>query len=84
VGRGELRQERGQRGLRAAAVGLEERLHVRRDRGGRVWGGGLMRGHVERVEAHCRGRAASGLGPQPWRCGEVAVEPLRYEEQGLV
>jgi len=32
VGRGQLRQERGQRGPRAAAVGLEERQHVRRER----------------------------------------------------
>jgi len=68
VGRGDLRQERGQLGPRAGAVGLEERLLVRRERGARVRGGGLVRGHVQRAETHrawggCRPSRVGARGP---------------------
>ncbi|CAD6255690.1 unnamed protein product [Miscanthus lutarioriparius] len=73
VGRGELRQQCGQRGPRAGAVGLEERLHMHRERGARVRGGGLVRGHIQR-----------GLLEVWLRRREVDGEPPRGEEQGQV
>lgn len=60
-------------GPRVGTVRLEERLHVRQERGAWVQGVGLLRGHVQH-----------GLLEVWLWCREVDGEPLCGEEQGQV
>ncbi|KQK14828.1 hypothetical protein BRADI_1g18822v3 [Brachypodium distachyon] len=91
---GQLGQERGERSAGAGAEGLEERLHVRRERGRRS--GVRVRARVRRdgEGAEADGgevvvvapavEARAGLAEVRLRRGEVDGDPARGEEEGEV